>query len=263
MLIGSVLYLKHTRKVRHTDTKPTHAAFILLCTFDGSRNKYYGFRGDDCTTGVILNLKEIAKYCIEEMRRNTNMYLSVEDDTTRREATRCVLCNGDFTKSNDNVRDRDHITGQYRGACHSQCNINYFQTRYLPICVHNLRGYDSHIILKQAFQIVETKERIHAIPQSTEKFMTFSIVDLTFKDCFQFMAAGLGNLVEALISKGQDKFEHFHTMKQHFTDSEMELICKKGVYPYEWVDDNEKFKQEGLPPRKAFYANLRVAGRNK
>ncbi len=82
--------------------------------------------------------------------------------------------------------------------------------------------------------------------------MTFSIGDLTFKDSFQFMAAGLGNLVEALISKGEDKFKDFHNMKKHFTEPEMELICKKGVYPYEWVDDNEKFKQEGLPPIEHF-----------
>ena len=216
MPIGSVPYLRHTKKERHTDTKPTLAASIFLCTFDDSRNKYYEFRGDDCTTEMILKLKEIAKYCIEEMRRNTKMYVSVEDETTHREATQCVLCNGDFTKSNDKVRDHDHRTGQYRGACHNKCNIHYFQNRYLPICVNNLRGYDSHIILKQAFEIVEKKERIHAIPQSTEKFMTFSIGDLTFKDSFQFMAAGLGSLVEALISKGEDKFEHFHTMKTFY-----------------------------------------------
>ena len=43
----------------------------------------------------------------------------------------------------------------------------------------------------------------------------------------------------------------------------MQLICKKGVYPYEWVDDNEKFKHEGLPPRKAFYSKLKLSGISK
>ena len=77
------------------------------------------------------------------------------------------------------------------------------------------------------------------------------------------MAAGLGNLVDALISKGEDKFKYFDNMKKHFTETEMELICKKGVYPYEWVDDNEKFKQEGLPPTKEFYSKLRISGITK
>ncbi len=176
---------------------------------------------------MIFKLKEIAKDCIAEMRNNDELYLSKEDEATHREATHCVLCNEDFTASNGKVRDHDHRTGQYRGACHNKCNINYFQNRYLPIFVHNLRGYDSHIILKQAFEIVEKKERIHAIPQSTEKFMTFSIGDLTFKDSFQFMTARLGNLIEALISKGDDKFKEFQNMEKHFTKPEMEIICKK------------------------------------
>ena len=117
---------------------------------------------------MILRLKEMAKYCIAEMRKNMEMYLSREEEATHREATECVLCNEDFTESNWKVRDHDHRTGEYRGACHNKCNINYFQYRYLPIFVHNLRGYDSHIILKEAFEIVEKKERIHATPQSCE-----------------------------------------------------------------------------------------------
>ena len=48
--------------------------------------------------------------------------------------------------------------------------------------VHNLRGYDAHLILKEAFDVIGKKERINAIPQSTEKFMTFRIGELKFKD---------------------------------------------------------------------------------
>ncbi len=204
--------------------KANSCGFYFLCTFDDTRNKYYEFKGDDCTTEMILKLKEIAKDCIAEMRKNTEMYLTKENEASHIEAKQCMLCNEDFTTSNWKVRDHDHRTGESRGACHDKCNFNYFQNRYLPIFVHNLRGYDSHIILKQAFEIVEKKERIHAIPQSTEKFMTFSIGDLTFKDSFQFMAAGLGNFVEALISKGDDKFKYFHNLKKHFRETEMELI---------------------------------------
>ena len=43
----------------------------------------------------------------------------------------------------------------------------------------------------------------------------------------------------------------------------MQLICKKGGLSHEWVDDNEKFKQEGLPPRKAFYSKLKLSGISK
>ena len=80
--------------------------------------------------------------------------------------------------------------------------------------MHNLRGYGSHIILKQAFELVGKKERISAITQSCEIIMTFSIGGLKFKDSFQFMAARLDKLVEALVSKDiDDNFEHFTKMK--------------------------------------------------
>jgi len=58
--------------------------------------------------------------------------------------------------------------------------------------------------------------------------MTFSIGDLTFKDSFQVMAAGLGNLDEALIPKGKDTFEHFHNMKNILQSQKWSLYVRKG-----------------------------------
>ena len=57
---------------------------------------------------MILKLKESAKYCIAEMRKNTEMYLTKDDEATHIEAKQCVLCNEDFTVSNWKVRDHDH-----------------------------------------------------------------------------------------------------------------------------------------------------------
>ena len=99
---------------------------------------------------------------------------------------------------------------------------------------HNLKGYDAHHILRSAVDIVG-KEKIHVIPQSTEKFMTFSIGDLKFLDTAQFMPSSLDTLTENLKTKNLDKFEKFSNIQE-----ELELICKKGVYPYEWMDDPEK-----------------------
>ncbi len=50
-----------------------------------------------------------------------------------------------------------------------------FSNRYIPVVFHNLRGYDSHLIIKKAFEFVKEGEKIDAIPNSGENFMTFSI----------------------------------------------------------------------------------------
>jgi hypothetical protein len=47
-------------------------------------------------------------------------------------------------------------------------------------------------------------------------------------------------------------------MEQHCNEEELKLIWKKGVYPYEWMDDTDKFKEAQLPPIKAFYSKLRL-----
>ncbi len=174
-----------------------------------------------------------------------------------------MSCNESFgeEKAKRKVRDHDHRTGAYRGACHNSCNINYYHNRYLPVFVHNLRGYDAHLILREAFDVVEKKERIHAIPNSTEKFMTFSIGDLKFKDSMQFMAESLDNLAKALKqTTGVGEFVKYRNMKQHFNEEDMKIICQKGIYPYEWMDDKEKFKQEHLPARREFKSKLKLAG---
>ena len=94
--------------------------------------------------------------------------------------------------------------------------------------------------------------------------MTFSIGDLKFKDSCQFLAENLETLVKGLKTDGEDKYENLHNMKKEFkTQRQLELICQKGVYPYEWVDGDDKFKHEGLPPRKDFYSKLKLEGITK
>jgi hypothetical protein len=48
-------------------------------------------------------------------------------------------------------------------------------------------------------------------------------------------------------------------MKQYYNDH-LDLICKKGVYPYEWVDSIEKLYHQGLPDKSDFYSKLSKSG---
>ena len=91
---------------------------------------------------------------------------------------------------------------------------------------------------------------INVIPNNMEKYMAFMVDDLTFIDSFQFMNQSLSNLANNLPKDG-----FYHTKKEFGTEN-LELITRKGVYPYDYMDDFNKFKEKGLPSIEIFYSKL-------
>ena len=74
--------------------------------------------------------------------------------------------------------------------------------------------------------------------------------NLIFIDSFQFMNRSLSDLADDL---PKDSF--YHTKKEFGTEN-LELITRKGVYPYDYMDDFNKFKEEELPSIENFYSKL-------
>ena len=105
--------------------------------------------GENCIYDMVMELYKIAEECIAKMRENTEMELTQYDTRNFYNSKKCRNCGCAFKDGEPKVRDHDHRTGAYRGAAHNTCNINYFANRYLPVAMHNLKGYDGRSIIKK------------------------------------------------------------------------------------------------------------------
>ena len=86
-------------------------------------------------------------------------------------------------------------------------------------------------------EIGKFKKDINVILNNMEKYMTFLIGNLIFTDSFQFMNKSLSDLTDDL-----PKNSFYHTKKE-FGTGNLELITRKCVYPYDNMDDFNKFKE--------------------
>ena len=87
--------------------------------------------------------------------------------------------------------------------------------------------------------------KINVITNGLEKYMSFTINNkLSFIDSFQFLSSSLDSLVKNL---NKDDFKY---LSQEFDNNVLDLVKQKAFYPYEYMSDSEKFKEELTLQRK-------------
>ena len=77
---------------------------------------------------------------------------------------------------------------------------------------------------------------------------------IRFIDSFKFMSTSLESLVNNLPD------DAFNNLKKYHKGEKLNLVKGKGVYPYEYMDSLERFKENKLPPKEVFYSRLTGEG---
>ena len=245
---------------RHTDCG---YGYKVVCCYDDKYTKPEQiYRGENAVYQFMENMLEEVKYCKNIMKKRFNkpLRMTKENEEKFEKATTCHICDKKYTEKDIRVRDHCHITGKYRGSAHQECNLKLRinpQEIKIPVIFHNLRGYDSHFIMQQIGEIVKKhtyknkQMNINAIPNNMEKYMAFMLGNhLTFIDSFQFMSSSLDKLVSNLPA------EAFKYTSKKFKGGKFELMTRKGVYPYDYIDSFVKFNKTELPTKEEFYSIL-------
>ncbi|KAL9954736.1 hypothetical protein ACROYT_G042310 [Oculina patagonica] len=241
--------------------------YKVVCCYDDKYSKPVQiYRGKKAVYKFMEAMLDEVKYCKKTMRKffRKPLKMTQDDEDAFQKAEVCHICDKEYTEKDIRVRDHCHITGKYRGSAHQECNLKLRiepDKIKIPVIFHNLRGYDSHFIMQEIGAIVkkhtytnkkgEIKEmNINAIPNNMEKYMAFMLGNhLNFIDSFQFMSSSLEKLVSNL---PRESLKYTSNM---FKGKKLNLMMRKGVYPYDYMDSFNKFN-EGLPTKEDFYSIL-------
>jgi hypothetical protein len=239
---------------------------------------------DEVNKKFIESLEHLAKksYKLTQQNKSCKSIKMTDEDTEKHcKASKCSKCLCAFSSENKKVKHHDHITGNFIDTLCSDCNLKYQYKRFLPVYIHNLKGYDSHLFVKSLYQYgykpEEKGSNISCIPNNEERYISFSklikvdeyekdgivkpvMFEIRFLDTFSFMGTSIDKLSKnlALECKNiEDKRAVFKNISKQFpNDEQFELMTKKGIYPYDYIDDYSRLYEKRLPSKDAFYSEL-------
>ena len=145
-----------SQKQEKTEKLQKHSAcsygYKVVCCYDESMSKPFKmYRGLDSVNKFFTDIFEEEKEILETLKQfqNTPMNLSIEEKISHKNATTRYVCECNFSIDNRKVRDHCHVTGNYRGASCDKCILGMRLTKTIPVIFHNLKGYDSHMLLPE------------------------------------------------------------------------------------------------------------------
>lgn len=234
---------------------PHSVAYYLHCTYDDSISKFRTYRDIDCVPWFINELKTLATSLNVILASIAPMHpLSKQQIDEFNSAKICHICEKSFEAFDIKHRDHCHRTGKYRGPAHDSCNLNYKDTRTIPVIFHNLSGYDSHFLIEE---LAGFDGKISLLPINKEKYISFTksikgtIVDFRFIDSYRFMPSSIEKLASYLVNDEKKIIRKYYKNTEEF-----ELLTRKGVFPYDYVDSWRKLEETAIPPRERFYSQL-------
>ena len=254
----------HTNAQKHV---PISAGYVITSRIPNVNPIYNTVYGTNTSYQFIDNLIKTLvtnKDSVYNTYFKSNYRFKVPKPPNNIQPQICHICDQPFTQSDTIVIDHCHFTGNFRGYAHQNCNLNFKSPDFIPVIAHNSSKYDSHLFIKELcnYPGVEVK----FIPMNEETSISFS----AFIDCYQYTDKKTGEVrtkrvelrfldsMRFMKSSIESLAKNINTHKYlNLLPYDTTLLCRKGIYPYEYMDSLSKFNETQLPPIESFYSNLK------
>ena len=228
----------------------------------------------------VEKVEEYALYSYKLLQQNKTTIIWKQGERERHSKNlNCTNCKVKYSSNNKRVAHHNHISGEFISSLCNECNLKFVYKPFLPIYLHNLKGYDAHLFVNALYKYGSKDEEISCIPNNEERYISFSknikvdeyycskdkkkkniTFEIKFLDTIAFMNSSIEKLVENLTSscKNIDELRKaFPNTSSHFiNDEQFKLMTIKGVYPYDHIDNYDKLNETKLPSQDKFYSKL-------
>ena len=147
--------------------KLCNLAYKVACIDDKSSKPVILYRGINAVNKLIDRIPTENEYCKIMIKQHFNEKLvrSAEDEKSFKSNNKCQIYNKLFVAEDNKVRNLDLVIRRYRRSGHLSCIINLKLTKTFSVIFHNLKGYASHLIMRE---ICKFDVKISVIPNGLE-----------------------------------------------------------------------------------------------
>ena len=118
----------------------------------------------------------------------------------------------------------------------------------INVFAHNSQSCDQSFLIR-ALPNLDNKIPFSCLPRNSNKFMSLQIGSFIFKGSYLFLDKSLDYLTGTI--NDNDRI----SLKREFGEN-YQLLCKKGIYPYDYFDNTKKYNEQKLPDKKEFFNNI-------
>ena len=263
---------KNRDKCSHTSTENlTRLDPIIYCivVYDQKFDKIYKIEeyvGDDCVKKFIETLEKLELELTELIHVNQPLDINtIPKNFNIDNEKKCYVCLEPFIKNHEKNFDHCHHTGKFRGISCTRCNLQMVEQEKCNVYIHNLSGFDSHLLIAEYSS--SKKTNLKAIPINSQKSKILQFGSFyNILDSLSFQPQSLSNLTETLKKEKARKKDLFNIIASAedlcFTNGKFDLekynLClEKAGFPYEMatsIIDLKKIKV--FPDKKYFKSSL-------